>query len=150
MTKSERIKATLEGRSPDRVPYCFWTHLSEFDLDPDKLAENTHAFYRSVDSDLIKTMPNGMYSIEDWGCEIDYSQVPLGGVAKVKRFAVEQPEDWPKLAKFGNLQHFTFSPAETTDAHLAALRDGRSGLRAGWRRCGITNTRRLLVLEATT
>ena len=30
-------------------------------------------------------------------------------------------EDWPKLAKFGNLQHFTFSPAETTDAHLAAL-----------------------------
>jgi len=30
-------------------------------------------------------------------------------------------EDWPKLAKFGNLQHLTFSPAETTDAHLAAL-----------------------------
>ncbi len=99
MTKTERVKAALEGRSPDRIPCCFWTHLSEFDLDPDKLAEHTYAFYRSVDSDLIKTMPNGMYSTEDFGCEIDYSQVPLGGVAKVTRFVVEQPEDWLKLAE---------------------------------------------------
>ena len=30
-------------------------------------------------------------------------------------------EDWPKLAKFSKLKHFTFSPAETTDAHLAAF-----------------------------
>ena len=29
--------------------------------------------------------------------------------------------DWPKLAKFANLQHASFSPADTTDAHLAAF-----------------------------
>ena len=30
-------------------------------------------------------------------------------------------EDWPKLAKFSKLQHITFSPSDTTDAHLAAF-----------------------------
>ena len=29
--------------------------------------------------------------------------------------------DWPKLEKFGALQHLSLSPADATDAHLAAL-----------------------------
>ena len=30
-------------------------------------------------------------------------------------------EDWPKLEKFGALRHLSLSPADATDAHLAAL-----------------------------
>lgn len=97
MTKRERIWAAVHGEQPDTLPYSFWTHLPGIDLNPDKLAEKTYEFYRTYDVDFIKTMNNGMYAIEDFGCEIDYSAVPQGGVAKVIKTPISQPEDWYKL-----------------------------------------------------
>lgn len=97
MTKKERIWASVHGEIPDTLPYSFWTHLPGIDLDPEKLAETTYEFYRTYDVDFIKTMNNGMYAIEDFGCEIDYSEVPKGGVAKVVKTPIHQAEDWYKL-----------------------------------------------------
>ena len=48
MTKRERIRAVVEGREPDKLPYSFWTHLPGIDLDPERLAEETYKFYRFV------------------------------------------------------------------------------------------------------
>lgn len=99
MTKKERIKAAVEGKKPDRLPYSLWTHLPGIDLDPVLLAEKTYEFYKTYDVDFIKTMNNGMYAIEDFGCEVDYSDIQNGGVAKVVKTPVHEPEDWLSLKK---------------------------------------------------
>ena len=38
-----------------------------------------------------------MYAIEDFGCEIDYSEISKGGVAKVTKTPIHRPEDWYQL-----------------------------------------------------
>lgn len=97
MTKKERIRAAVQGKETDSLPYSFWTHLPGIDLDPVRLAEETYQFYRTYDVDFIKTMNNGMYAIEDFGCEIDYSEVAKGGVAKVTKTPIHCADDWFKL-----------------------------------------------------
>ena len=69
--KKERIQAAIAGEKPDKLPYSFWTHLPGIDLNPELLAEKkTYEFYKKYDIDFIKTMNNGMYAIEDFGCEL--------------------------------------------------------------------------------
>ncbi len=96
-TKMERIKRAIAGETVDRIPYSVWTHFPGIDLDPDKLAEVTYGFYKELDLDFIKTMSNGMFSIEDWGCVCDYSAISSGGVAKVSKLGVESIDDWERL-----------------------------------------------------
>lgn len=98
MNKTERIKAALNNQRPDKVPYAFWTHLPGIDQDPQKLADTTYEFYKKYDIDFIKTMNNGMYSIEDFGCDVDFSDIAKGGVAKITKTPIKNPEDWQKIA----------------------------------------------------
>jgi uroporphyrinogen decarboxylase len=95
--KLERVKAALAGERVDRAPYSFWTHFPGIDLDPIRLAESTIAFASRHDLDFIKTMPNGMYCVEDWGVVCDYSDVASGGVARIVTPAVARSEDWQRL-----------------------------------------------------
>lgn len=97
MTKRERVQAAIRGERPDQLPYSFWTHLPGSDLDAERLADDTYSFFRTYDIDFIKTMNNGMYAIEDYGCEIDYSAIPSGGVAKVIRTPISGPDDWKRI-----------------------------------------------------
>ena len=97
MTKKERIQAAIAGEKPDKLPYSFWTHLPGIDLNPELLAEKTYEFYKKYDIDFIKTMNNGMYAIEDFGCEIDYSDIAKGGVAKVTKTPIHEAKDWHEL-----------------------------------------------------
>ena len=83
MTKKERIQAAIRGEEVDRVPYSLWTHLPMIDLDPVSNAEHTYDFYKKYDVDILKTMNNGMYSVEDFGAKTDFSDVPKGGVARI-------------------------------------------------------------------
>jgi len=64
----ERVEAALRREAVDRPPYGFWTHLPGIDLDPQRLAEETAAFAARYDLDFVKSMPNGLYCVEDWGC----------------------------------------------------------------------------------
>ena len=97
MTKIERVAAAVSGERPDRVPYSFWTHLPGIDLDPVLLAEKTYEFYKEYDIDVIKTMNNGMYAVEDFGCTVDYSEIQKGGTAKITSTPVAVPDDWDKI-----------------------------------------------------
>lgn len=97
MNKVDRVRAALNGEVPDRPPYGFWTHMPGIDLEPERLADQTVAFFRRFDMDFIKSMPNGLYCVEDWGCDCDYGEIATGGVARVTRFAVKQPDDWREL-----------------------------------------------------
>lgn len=91
------IRQILRGERTDRLPYSLWTHLSTVDMDAHMLAKATFDFYERYQLDLIKTMPNGLYAVEDFGCVCDFSRVADGGVAQVKRFAVSSADDWGKL-----------------------------------------------------
>src|SRR5512139_2800777 len=95
--RTERIRGVLDGELVDRVPYSAWTHFPGIDLDPDRLADATLAFYRDLNLDFVKSMSNGMFSIEDYGCDCDFSAIAGGGVATVTKYAVEAPSDWEKL-----------------------------------------------------
>jgi uroporphyrinogen decarboxylase len=99
MDKLQRVRAALAGAVVDRPPYAFWTHLPGTDLDPRALADATAAFARRYDLDFVKSMPNGLYVVEDWGAETDYSDIARGGVARVTRPAVSAADDWPRLAR---------------------------------------------------
>jgi uroporphyrinogen decarboxylase len=93
-----RVQAALAGAPVDRPPYSFWTHLPGIDLDPVQLAEHTAAFATRHGVDFVKSMPNGLYCVEDWGAQTDYSEIERGGVARVVRPAVSAAADWPRLA----------------------------------------------------
>lgn len=97
MNKFERIQAALKGDAVDRTPYSFWTHLPGIDLDPVKLAEHTFDFYKAFDLDFVKSMANGMFSIEDFGCECDYNEIPNGGVAKLAKTVIQCADDWDAI-----------------------------------------------------
>lgn len=97
MTKTERIKAAIEGHTCDELPYAIWSHLPGIDLDPVKLAEATYEFFKKYDIDFVKTMNNGMYPIEDFGCEIDFSDIENGGVAKLVKTPIETLCDWKRI-----------------------------------------------------
>ena len=97
LSKFERIQNAIKGDKVDRYPFSFWTHLPDVDLDPVKLAEATYDFYKTFDFDLIKTMNNGMYAIEDYGCEIDYSEIKKGGVGKLINTPIKTYEDFKKI-----------------------------------------------------
>ena len=97
MNKKERIYAAVRGEETDRLPYAIWTHLPGIDMDPERLADETYKFFKTYDTDLIKTMNNGMYAIEDFGCEIDYSQIEKGGVAKLVSTPINSLDDFKKI-----------------------------------------------------
>lgn len=97
MTKRERIKNILMGKKVDKIPFSMWAHLPHADLDPDFLAKETFKFYKTYDIDFIKTMNNGMYAVEDFGCTIDFSEIEKGGIAKIISTPVTNYEDWKKI-----------------------------------------------------
>lgn len=97
MTKKERIQAAIRGEKPDKIPYSFWSHMPGTDLDPEAISDKTYEFYKKYDFDFVKTMNNGMYAIEDFGCTVDYSEIVKGGVAKVVSTPITCAEDWHKI-----------------------------------------------------
>ncbi|NBE09065.1 uroporphyrinogen decarboxylase family protein [Paragemmobacter ruber] len=77
--------------------FSFWSHFPDADLDADRLAEATIDFQRAFDLDFVKTAPNGMYAVEDLGVQVDFSDVPQGGVAKVTETPYATPDAWLRL-----------------------------------------------------
>ena len=98
MNKTERIKLAISGEKQATIPFSFWTHLPEIDREPEKVAKATYDLFKQYDLDFIKTMNNGMYAVEDYGTEIDFSDVAKGGVAKVVSTPINCYDDWATLA----------------------------------------------------
>lgn len=97
MKYSKAIRAVF-GDRVDRGPlFTFWTHFPDHDLDAERLAEASIDLQDTFDCDLVKTAPNGMYAVEDLGVSIDFSQVPLGGVARITSTPYQDASDWAKL-----------------------------------------------------
>jgi len=97
MDKKELIYNAINGKEVDRYPFSFWTHLPSIDEDPVQLAQATYDFYRKYDIDIIKTMNNGLYSVADYGCKVDSSEVLRGGVSKITTTPIECINDFAKI-----------------------------------------------------
>ena len=97
MSKKENIKRMLKGDFIGEVPFSFWTHFPNIDRDPEQIAQATYKLYKEFHTDFIKTMNNGMYSTEDFGTEIDHSEVLKGGVSKLIKTPINSYSDWKDL-----------------------------------------------------
>jgi uroporphyrinogen decarboxylase len=94
MFYSEYICKALRVSEPTRPLFSFWTHFPNDDLNARLLADASLDFCRTYRPDFLKTMPNGMYGVEDYGCEIDYSGISQGGVATIEFTPFSEVEDW--------------------------------------------------------
>ena len=99
ISKRQRIEAIAAGQATDRPAVSFWTHFPGIDLDPTAIASKTVEFAKELDLDLVKSMPNGFFPVEDWGAKVDYSGIPNGGVAKIVHSPIVRPEDWQRVCR---------------------------------------------------
>src|SRR5688572_24653402 len=61
MTRTERVRATLDGEEVDRPPFCFWHHFQPHGSGR-RLAEATIGFFdEEFDLDIAKIMPDLPY-----------------------------------------------------------------------------------------
>ena len=75
---------------------ALWKHFPVEDQDPAKLAALTVDWQRRWDSDLVKFMPSGTYSVEDWGAKSEFQGAGNGARAVVVP-GVTRPEGWLAL-----------------------------------------------------
>ena len=93
-----RIEAAVAGRAVDRMPVALWRHFPHDDQDPGKLAARTLEWQRAWDFDLVKFMPSGTYSVEDWGAKSVYDGAANGARA-IAAPGVKRAEDWRRLPR---------------------------------------------------
>lgn len=94
----DRLDAAIRGETTDRAPVSLWRHWPEVDQDPRTLAQAMVEWQRKFDFDLVKYMPTGTYSTEDWGVRTRYEPNRMG-IRAVTQFGVSDAEQWPRLAR---------------------------------------------------
>lgn len=96
MSHWQRIEAALHDEPVDHVPVALWRHFPNDDICSDKLVRHTLDWQAKWDFDLVKFMPSGTYSIEDWGAATAY-QGAANGARVVVEPAVRRSEDWLQI-----------------------------------------------------
>ena len=96
MNHWERLQAAIRGEAVDRPPISLWRHWPDIDQDPATLAKAMVDWQRTDDFDLVKYMPTGTYSIEDWGARTIYKPT-RNGTRTVTQFGVTAIEQWSRL-----------------------------------------------------
>ena len=95
MTHYARIEAALANRPTDRTPLGFWWHWANKDRSPRRLAEMAVRLQQRLDMDFIKFSPYGLYSVVDWGVQLNVrggSDTPI-----LAESPIEKPDDWLKI-----------------------------------------------------
>ncbi len=96
MTHWERIEAALKGDAVDRPPVSLWRHWPGEDDTAQGLAAATVKWQKAHDFDLVKFMPTGTYSVEDWGAKTTYVHNPSGS-RTVTAPGLTTADEWPRL-----------------------------------------------------
>ncbi|MGP8080302.1 MAG: uroporphyrinogen decarboxylase family protein [Dehalococcoidales bacterium] len=96
MTKRERIKAALAGKTVDRVPVGFWRHWPGDDQLAKSLAQVTLKFQQQYDLDFIKIPVTSTYCVEDYGAKHEY-RGNLIGDREFLDHVIKNIEDWNRI-----------------------------------------------------
>lgn len=99
MTHTERIRAVLNGDTPDRQPIAAWGHFMNLeDRNAVDFAKSLIDFQDAYQFDIVKIMSNSYYLTEDMGNVLRSSENGEDpAFLCATRLAVEKPEDWRKL-----------------------------------------------------
>lgn len=98
MKYSESIEKVFGSRLRSReCLFSFWTHFPHVNHDAELLAAATVELQRTFDLDFVKTMPNCLYGIEDYGAEIGLCKITVGGDMEVLSTPFLVVDDWEKL-----------------------------------------------------
>lgn len=103
MNKEERVRAVIEGKTPDRIPVSVWFHFSADDQDPVSLADVTVETAEKYDFDFIKMMPFGNYGIQDFGAKLKIFCQPNKPVILAEP-GIHSIDDYRNLAPISALQ----------------------------------------------
>lgn len=92
----QRLTGAMAGGPIDRLPVSLWRHFPVEDETAAGLAEANVRWQRRFQFDLVKFMPTGTFSVEDWGVRTDY--VPsVFGTRRVLALGAEKIADWERL-----------------------------------------------------
>lgn len=97
MTPAERVKATLEGASVDRIPVTGWLHMPMVDRNVRDFTKATIDFTDNNSWDLVKLMSNGHYFAEAYGAEIRWRNDPKEWSGEILRYPVSTAKDAAEL-----------------------------------------------------
>jgi uroporphyrinogen decarboxylase len=122
MTHWERVEAALKGDAVDRPPVSLWRHWPGEDNTAEGLAAATVKWQKAHDFDLIKFMPTGTYSVEDWGAVTTYAHNP-SGTRTVTAPGLTKVEEWPGLEALDVTKGFLGQQNEALRLTAEALAD---------------------------
>lgn len=72
MTHTERIKAVLEGKPTDRIPFAAWgPHFNMEDTHEGDFTKAVIAYQDRYEFDVLKLMSHGLYNVADFGQKFD-------------------------------------------------------------------------------
>ena len=104
MTSKERIHATLNGRTPDRIPvtpiFMAWAanfigkSYRDFYLNGEILAQAQIAVTEAFQVDQISSISDPWREAQDYGMQFDY---PPEGVGIPREYLIKTPEDVRKV-----------------------------------------------------
>lgn len=108
MTGTERIKAVLEGKKPDRVPVSLWKHVPIVDRDIKRFTEKTIELTDTDDYDFVKIQVSAAYLTEAYGADIEFNDKedtdfsgyltnPQITMFKIIKYPIESAEDIKKI-----------------------------------------------------
>ncbi|MBK8900186.1 MAG: uroporphyrinogen decarboxylase [Anaerolineaceae bacterium] len=95
-SKRERLEATANGDTPDRVPVSLWRHWPGDDQDAHALAAAHLKWQQDYDWDVLKVGPASSYSVVDWDVK-DRWVGHIEGTREYTHRPIQQAADWTKL-----------------------------------------------------
>lgn len=103
MTKTERIKALLDGKKLDTQAINLWKHFPPYDEDPKELVKKLIQFQDRFQWDFVKVTYQGLWTVQDWGTQTKWPErdnvwpETCSTVGVVTDLGIKHDEDWTKL-----------------------------------------------------
>ena len=98
MSSRERLRITVSGGKPDRVPVSAWGHFFVEETDERRFVDATMSFHRRYGWDLLKVHSRASYHVEGWGFTYTPSTDPAKGHVCTGH-PIREARDWAGLSR---------------------------------------------------
>lgn len=105
MTKTERIRAIVEGKPTDRVGVAGWKHFPMVDRNVTDFTRKTIEFTEYNDWDFVKLMVNGNHGAEAHGAKIHWKNDPAEWSGEIYDYPIKTPQDLLDLKPIDPLEN---------------------------------------------
>lgn len=98
MTKIERMRAALAGRTTDRMPRALWRHFPLTEYNREAFVEETVRFYAHPGLDVAKIGPRSSFGIRDYGVRDIFEDDYLGRPRYLNQ-VIRDHDGWARLPR---------------------------------------------------